>query len=240
MWRVNEELALCWRAFIDLMFPRRCLVCGRYLETFEKYLCIGCNAEMPLTYFWSWRDNPAEKLLCQKVGISSATSLFFYQDCNNYSLLTQKVKYSGWLSFGRILGKKLAEKMLESKRFAGIELIVPVPLHRSRYWSRGYNQSEIIAGGAASVLGIQVVNLLKRIRNTVSQTTLSKEDKHKNVEGAFLPISSRINEAKQQGIKHVLLIDDVLTSGSTLSACASILIKDFEVSVATVAFVGEL
>lgn len=231
---------MCCRAFIDLMFPRRCLVCGRYLETFEHYLCIGCHAEMPLTFFWNWQNNPAEKLLCQKVGISNAVSLFFYQDSNNYSLLTQKVKYNGWLSFGRSLGRELAERIKESKRFDGIELIVPVPLHRRRKWSRGYNQAEIIAEGMSSSLGIQVGNLLRRVKNTVSQTTLTNEEKHINVSGAFEPIQAKIEKIKQQGIKHVLLIDDVLTSGSTLTSCASILIKDFEVSVATIAFVGEL
>lgn len=235
-----EEFNFHFRAIRALFFPRRCLVCGAILEDFEDYLCIKCFSKMPLTYFWGWRNNSMEQMLWKNVGISSAFSLFFYQDTNNYSLLTQRVKYDGWLGLGRAMGDCLAKLYVESNGDNVFDAIVPVPLHWIRLWSRGYNQAEIIGQGVASVMKIPVLNLLVRTRRTQTQTILTKEEKSANVFGAFSVHRKRVKGAKKQGIKHVLLIDDVCTTGATLSACAAPLLEHFEVSIATIAFVGEL
>jgi len=236
-----EEISFNFRALKALIFPQRCLICGEILEEFENYLCIKCFAEMPLTFFWDWRENPIERLLWDKVGITSAFSLFFYQDTNNYSLITQHVKYHGWLSLGEKMGDYLARCYISSNQKKTIDAIVPVPLHWKRYWARGYNQAETIGQGIAKRLNVPILNLLSRTKHTQSQTTLTMDNKSKNVMNAFKIRKEPSLMAKKQGITHVLLIDDVCTTGATLSACATPLLEyGFEVSVATVAFVGEL
>lgn len=240
MWGLIEEFGLWWRAVKDLIFPRRCLVCGRLLEEYEQYLCIGCYAEMPLTRFCNWCGNPEERLMWQTVGITNAFSLFFYRQDSNYSLLTQKVKYQGWLRFGRILGEELAGQIVSSGRAERIDAVVPVPLHWKRRWQRGYNQAEVICQGVSEVLGIPVINILRRSKYTKTQTVLGHEDKIRNVANSFRVRKNVALKANQQGVRHVLLIDDVITSGSTLSACATPLLDYFEVSIAAVAYVGDL
>lgn len=224
---------------LDLLYPRKCVVCGEVLDESEDHLCSGCLQDMPLTYYWTWRENPAEKILWGRTYLQSVVSLFFYKKENNYKNLIHRIKYNGDIHLGRKLGRMLGEYMCTSF-FEDIDIIVPVPLHWRKKWKRGYNQAEVIAQGIALGMGGKplVKGLLKRKRFTPSQTKISMGSKWENMQNAFSLVNARINGAVG---KHILLVDDVLTSGATTEACFDVLseIPLVKVSLATLAYVDE-
>ena len=137
---------------MDMVWPRRCVVCGECLDTDEEHLCSDCMEDMPLTYFWSWRDNPAEQILWARTRLESVVSLFYYSRDNDYRRLLYSLKYKGDIALGRWLGRMLGEKMREAD-CPRPDVIIPVPLHWRRKWRRGYNQAEAIARGISESLG---------------------------------------------------------------------------------------
>ena len=169
-----------------------------------------------------------------------AVALFFYDGKGQYRKITQQLKYHANLSLGRDFGRMLAYKIGEARHFEDVDVIVPVPLHWTRRWKRGYNQAEVIAGGMAEVLGIEVrTDMLRRRRRTRTQTKIDPAKKAENVRGAFAVNSAALEECEYY---HVVLVDDVFTSGSTLHNCFLALRAELPVSVrisvATLAYVG--
>ncbi|MBQ6436859.1 MAG: ComF family protein [Bacteroidales bacterium] len=281
----KQELGYALRALGDLLVPRRCLVCGEVLETRRgapaedtcllHYLCPSCAEDLPETFFWGWRENPAEQQLWHRVGIVQAASLYFYRQGSDYTRLLQAVKYEANLPLGRALGRELGRRMRESGRFSQpvtdpvtgevippFQAIVPVPLHPLRRWRRGYNQAEIISRGLAEGLADKrrsvcsgqtrrrlfsfarskqseavVTDLLRRARYTRTQTKLSAEEKQRNVADAFVLQPKTVERLIARGVRHLLLVDDVMTTGATLSEAVKPLLAHFYVSVATIAFV---
>lgn len=234
-----------FKALGDLFLPRRCAVCQTFLACEERSICDNCRTDIPYTWFWSWPENPAEERMWSKVGIESAVSLFFYRYASDYSHILHKVKYSCNIPLGRAVGRDLGEKMANGGRFKDIDAIVPVPLHWRRQWKRSFNQAEIISQGLAKGFASQpgskelpvIKSLVKRIKMTSTQTRLSGKEKAENVKNAFQVEKKVALRLLSKGINHILLVDDVLTSGSTLAACAIPLMQYFRVSVATIGFV---
>lgn len=239
-----------WRALADLLLPRVCLVCERKLGLHEEHICIYCLADMPLTHFWERIHNSmADKIngLIQK-GLCSngfgvrepyayAAALFFFQNESDYRHILYNLKYMGNTSAGEHFGKMLGHRMAKAGHFKDVDVVIPVPLHWTRKWSRGYNQAECIAKTLTIELGAQLrTDILRRHRKTSTQTRLGIEQKSKNVQGAFEAI------APESIPKHILLIDDVFTTGSTLFACYQALRKAYpqgvRISFATLGYVG--
>lgn len=231
-------------AFIDLLFERKCLVCGKTLTIYERHLCCDCLEDIPLTYFWTWKDNPAEKKLWGRSYIERIISLFLFSHENNYPNIIYSLKYKGnrkiGRHFGAILGSYIADQMQD------IDYIVPVPLHWKKHRKRGYNQSYEIAKGINSVLKKEIAtDIIRRRRNTTTQTKMSKDQKWDNLAGAFeLKNSKRTKSLKstlsiENSHIHILLVDDVLTTGATIIACCEELkkLKNLKVSVVTLAYV---
>ena len=219
------------KAGMDLLMPRICIVCGRRLLLGEEHLCLFCSSDIPFTFFWSWDNNP----MAEKTG-TFACALFYYKSEAGYRHIPYQIKYHGNLKVGTHFGKMLGSKIAQAGWSRDIDAIIPVPLHWRRKWSRGYNQAEVIASGVAEVLNVPVrTDVLRRVRYTETQTKVEVEEKGKNVYGAFqaLPV--------KEDIRHVLLLDDVFTTGSTLMACMAALRRVFpaevRISVATLAFV---
>ena len=183
------------RAVGDLLAPRQCVVCGRTLGVQENEICIFCEADLPLTRYSSMVHNPMAdriNLLIERHRADSdrepyafATSLLFYNSGNAYSRIPQALKYRYKLSTGRFFARRLAEEMASVAHFADVDLVTAVPLHWTRRFQRGYNQSEIIAREVARGLGVPYRDILVRVRRTRTQTRLSGEDKSRNVSGAF-------------------------------------------------------
>lgn len=215
-----------FRALADLCFPRECLVCGRALGMRERHLCAHCMAGLPLTHYWESGHNPLSDAFNARIqeGISAyepysyAVSLFYYRPENGFRNITRSLKYRGNLSSGRFFAAMLGDRLAGTDHFKDVDYVIPVPLHWTRKWRRGYNQAEIIAREIAGRLGAECLPwALRRNRATRTQTRMTIAEKQANVSGAFgvrkraLP---RIAEAR-----HVLLTDDVFTTGATLYAC---------------------
>lgn len=220
---------------LDLLFPRICPVCKRILLRRERYICLECSLNLPLTYFWNWPDNPAEMLFWGRLNNVKAVCLYFYREGSEYKEIVHRFKYNREIGMGRFFSTLLGNKIVKSGRFQDIDYIVPVPLHWAKRWKRGFNQATVIADSIARVLNIPVKEgVLIRARYTQTQTKRGSEERWKNVIGAFRVKNGKIFEGK-----HILLVDDVLTTGATIEACGIHLqkIERCKVSVATLGFV---
>lgn len=245
------SLSKAIRAMADLVMPRICVVCGRDLLLVENHICTECEAELPLTHFSRQRDNPMAEAFNSMIQreieageegfepFSYATALIYYSGSSAYKNIPRELKYGRNFSEGRHFAKMLGRELASSALFADVDVIVPVPLHWVRRWKRGYNQAEVIAKSVAREMGgISVRSgLVRRVRYTKTQTKLHKSKRYSNVENAF--VAKRCSPAP----KHILLVDDVFTTGSTLCACERALRKVFpaetRISAATLAFVKE-
>lgn len=232
---VGHIFRLCVASLGDLFFPRFCLVCGAKLDIGERHLCPRCADDIPLTYFWSWDGNPAEQRLAD-AHVEQACSLFFYRRDSGYGRLIHQFKYEGDIRLGRRLAGMLADAMVTSGRFAAIDAVVPVPLHPLKKFRRGFNQSDVIARELASALGAAFEpKLIRRRRFTRTQTRA--RDRRSNMAGAFAVNEKALRRLRSAGAFRILLVDDVLTTGSTITAAASILPSDFRLVAATLACV---
>jgi ComF family protein len=236
----------------DLFFPRVCLCCGKDLEPDEKHLCAGCMKDLPLTRYWKLRNNPMSDsfnaLIQRQMGsdiqytpYGYAAALFFYR--GGFRAITKALKYKRNFAAGVFFAKLLGKALSESDLFRDVDLVVPIPLHWTRRWRRGYNQAETIAREVAAQLGVPCkTDLLRRVRHTKTQTRLDSERRASNVSGAFRinksPVWTGAEGKPPEGPKHILLIDDVFTTGATAAACESALRNmGRRVSIATLACV---
>ena len=218
-----------------LFFPERCPACGKALPEGVSFLCPACQWEMPLTGYCTEHDNPVARKFWGLVPIEEASSLFFFSSHSPYRNLIHNFKYRGQWRVCEKMGIWFGKELRESGLYDTVDLIVPVPLHPRRLLLRGYNQSEYIARGIAASLGKHLEpHCLIRKRYNRSQTkTHSRKDRWENVSGIF-----SVRHPERLEGKHILLVDDVLTTGSTLTACAETLLKHLSscrISIATLA-----
>lgn len=231
-----------WRLLFDLLFPKECAVCGRVLNYHEQHFCLECFADMPLTWFWNVKENPAERVFWGRANVERVYSLFYYTE--KWRAPVHMLKYNGNVSVGKRMGEMLGEKIASVQDGLPVDYIVPVPLHWRKKMKRGYNQSEVIAKGIAAGLAaggakvpVVLPGLLKRASFTSTQTAKDRLERWHNVARAFA-FNGNCRVLPPSGC-HILLVDDVLTTGATLEACASILVREFgcRVSIATLAYV---
>lgn len=220
--------------FISLIFPRLCVGCGRYLVKGEEYICFHCLVGMPRTNFHLEEGNPLEQIFWGRVTIEKATSWFYFQKGSEYQRFLHHLKYKSLYGIGVEMGRNFAAELREIDYFKEVDMIVPVPLHPKKERQRGYNQSQAIAEGISGVLAIPIErNGLFRRNYSESQTRKGRFERWENVSELF--------GLKREGYfagKHVLLVDDVVTTGSTLEACAHKILecKGAKVSLATLGY----
>ena len=181
-------------------------------------------------------DNPMARLFWGHLPLVRAAAWFYYESHSEVSKLIYKLKYGDHPEYGYLMGQYLAEDFSMNGFFDGIDAIVPVPISRKRKWSRGYNQSEHIAKGIARVTGLPGrTDIVKRKSFQSSQTHLNWWQRHGNVEDAFI-----LKKAEWAKDKHLLLVDDVLTTGATVISCAKEICRagNVKISVATIGFAG--
>lgn len=223
-----------FHSFWSLLFPRCCVVCGSPLSRGEECLCTCCNINLPRTGFHLRKDNPVECLFWGGISVlKRASSFLFYRKGSDFRRILHLLKYGGYKELGEVMGRYMAAELSSGGFFDGVDMIIPVPLHRKKQKLRGYNQSEWIARGIASVTGIPLcAECMIREKNTETQTRKSTFERWENVEGIF-----RLCDTVHFEGKHVLLVDDVLTTGATTVACASAFarVSGIRISVLTLA-----
>ena len=196
-------------AFVHLLYPRLCLVCGEPLITGERHVCSGCLLAIPYNYLGGGK---LERKLNRVFPVEGVYALFLYHHGSPYRKIIHALKYHSRKEVGLWLGHMLAVKLLKDLE---LDVLLPVPLHPKREASRGYNQSVLIAEGIQEVLGVEIVKtVLRRRVNNPSQTKVEFGERACNVENIF-----QLIERDSLVGKHVLLVDDVITTGSTISAC---------------------
>lgn len=218
---------------LSLFFPNNCAACQKPLFKNESVICMLCQLHLPQTGFHLIPNNPVAKSFWGKVTLEAATAMYYFHKGEKMQRLIHQLKYKGKKEVGIALGKIFAAKLIEADVYHNCEVIVPVPLHVSKERSRGFNQSTIIAQGIAEVLKKEVVpDLLNRIKATATQTKKHRYERFENTNEVFV-----LNE-KHKHYKNILLVDDVITTGSTIAACADVLheIPGAKVCVAALAF----
>ena len=206
-----------WARLLDLISPRLCVVCGSRLAVTEDTLCSKCYLHLPRTDFGhDLYENVMAKLFWGQMAIEKATALFYYEPHAETAQILYEMKYKNHPEIGVVMGRMMAKELMRSGLFEGIDAIVPVPLARKRERQRGYNQSLELAKGVSEVTGLPIANkVVRRTKFVGSQTQRGRWERNENVEDVFELVDSDSISGK-----HLLLIDDVVTTGATIIACA--------------------
>lgn len=219
--------------FLSLFFPQLCPACGEELVAHEKVICTDCHYNLPLTNFHLQADNIVARQFWGKIKLENAYALYYFTKGGKVQNLMHHFKYKGMQQIGNTLGS-IAGTQLSNTSFASVDYIIPVPLHKSRLKERGYNQSTCFAEGLAEKLDgkVELDNLI-RTRATETQTHRSRFERFENMQEVFA-----VKDPERLKGKHVLLVDDIVTTGSTLEACAVPLleIEGLTLSIATIAY----
>ncbi len=220
-----------WDDFISLLFPRICHGCGNHLMRNESLICTDCFVSMPRTGYHTMPGNPVEQLFWGRCYIEKAAAFSFYSRGSRIRNIIHNLKYRGIKEIGYEMGKIYGLSLKKEGFTEDIDLIVPVPLHPEKQRRRGFNQSEIISSGISEVTGIALETCsLVRLVHSSSQTRRSRYDRWTNVEGIF-----SVSFPETFYNKHLLLVDDVITTGSTIESCALELLKLKGVKISVVA-----
>ena len=222
-----------FNGFTGLFWPNVCACCSTGLMRGENYICSHCLYDLPATNFHKDNENPVAQVFWGRAKVEHATAGYFFKKGNRIQKLVHQVKYKGQKEMGAMLGREMG-KSLQGSCFGEIDLVVPVPLHLQKLRQRGYNQSEWIASGIADTLDKPMnISTLARHLFTTTQTRKKRFDRWENVNSGF----GLTNPDTFAG-RHILLIDDVITTGATLEACIHTVLSASEtkVSVAALAF----
>jgi ComF family protein len=208
------------RALASLFFPQLCAGCGSHLISDRQSICLRCLSRLPLTGFFEQPDNPVEKSFWGRIPVQAAGSLFYFTGRSTMQNILHELKYRGNRECGVELGRMMGRALHASGRFNDMDLIVPMPLFGAKARIRGYNQSALLGEGASSVLGIPAEDsMLRRIRNTGTQTHKNRNERWENVRDVF-----KARKPEAFAGRSVLLVDDVVTTGASLEACGRALL----------------
>ena len=220
--------------FVSLLFPQLCAACRESLVANEDLICTGCRFNLPFTNFHLQPDNIVAQQFWGKLQLQGAYALYYFSKGGNIQNLMHQFKYKGVKQIGNLLGSIAGDQLVKNDIFNTVDLIIPVPLHKKRMLQRGYNQSACFAEGLAEKLNavIEVDNLVRETA-TDTQTYKSRFARFENMQEVFtVKLPERLIN------KHALLVDDVITTGSTLEACGAELLKieGVKLSIATIAY----
>lgn len=222
--------------FFHLLYPHICIGCGSDVIDHENFLCLHCIQDLPRTNFSIHANNAIEKKFWGRIALTSAMSEFYFSKKTIIQNIVHEIKYKGNKNAGYYFGNLIGKSLLNSNRF-NVDAIIPLPLFEKKEKMRGYNQAEILCNGIADIINKPVIknNVIRKVF-TETQTKKHRTERWKNVENTFHVTNTKALEGK-----HLLLVDDVVTTGATLEACgAEILkIKNVLLSAATLAFATE-
>lgn len=218
---------------LNLFFPKLCYACIDLLSDNEKHLCTSCRHSLPVTNAHFENENLVEKVFYGRVKIENATALLKFQKKGRVQHLLHNLKYKGQEKIGDVLGRWLGHELKESKAFESIDLVIPVPIHKKKLRKRGYNQVTKFGQAIAQALNTSFSEQIL-LKSTATSTQVFKKRlaRWNNNEEIFT-----LQKDTSLSGKHILLVDDIITTGATVEACANILQKhgDVKISVATMA-----
>lgn len=224
------------KSLIDLLFPRVCAACGNILLEGEDTVCTTCRFLLPKTGYELHPDNPLAQLFYGQMPFNAVMAEFFFSKTGKVQHLIHGLKYHGCRENGVFLGQEIGKSLLKAPSFQGIDIIIPIPLHPKKEKIRGYNQSSVIAEGISEVMNIPVEEkCMFRSVFTETQTRKTRDQRWNNVKDIFvLKYPERLKN------KHILLVDDVLTTGATMMSAGKVLmqVEGIKISVASVACAG--
>ena len=208
--------------FISLFFPELCVSCEDSLKKGEKFICLNCLFELPETNYHKNLDNPIARKFYGKVLINRAMAFYRFKKGARLQKIMHKLKYKDAQEVGVFLGRKYGITLNEDGFKNAFDLIIPIPLHKNKLKKRGFNQAAVISRGLSEGLGIPFSDeYLLRVVYTETQTKKNRMERWKNVDSIFqIPDISKIKD------KRILIVDDVITTGSTIEACAKILLEN--------------
>ena len=223
------------RDVASLFLPRTCIACGDALRDNERGICLVCRYNAPLTDYATQAENPIKLVFENLFSVEQATAMFWFELGSDWRTIVYNFKYHNRWLFAVQMGEWFGEELKMGGLYDDVDVILPVPLHYRRRMKRGYNQSELLAVGMARKMGIGYdFRSLKRVRCNESQTNKSRTERWANVDDLF-----EVRGAERLRGRHILLVDDVLTTGATINACAEAIIRacegDVRISVATLA-----
>lgn len=233
----NTWLAALAESILHLAFPHTCAGCSSDLLDKDNLLCTHCHAALPLTSFHMHSNNPVEKLFWGRLPVTHATAQYYFSKESLVQRLMHQFKYKGNKDLGFFMGKMMGLELAQANRFSGIDALVPLPLFPSKERKRGYNQATILCEGIAEVLQKPVLkSVVLRTMHTESQTKKNRVERWQNMEGRF-----RLAGKEAIQGKHILLVDDVITTGATLEACGHEILEaeDVRLSIATLCFASQ-
>lgn len=238
--KIIENLNICkiFKDLLNFLFPRYCVMCGERLAEGEDYICVSCIRHLPLTRSHLKDDNPIERLFWYQLPVVRATSYAFYEGAS-FRRMVYKFKYFDSPKLGTFLGRMMAVNLLKDNFFEGIDMIIPVPLSKRKLLKRGYNQCLYLAQGVSEVTGIPIdTTSVIRCVDNLAQASLSHDSQRRqeNVEGIF-----RLCCSENVDGKHVLVIDDIITTGSTILSCCKEIASqgNVRISILSLAYAGE-
>lgn len=222
-----------WNDTLHLLYPHICMGCGSDILARESQLCARCFVNLPVTGFSRYANNPIEKYFWGRIPVTAAHAHFYFGKGLVVQQLIHQLKYKNNKAVGIFLGELMGRELADSIRFHGIDALIPLPLFPDKERKRGYNQAAIICNGMSSVMNVPVItgNLIRR-RYTETQTKKHRVERWENVDGSF-----EVKDPTLFKNKHLLLVDDVVTTGATLEAAGNVLVNDntVKLSIAAVA-----
>lgn len=201
--------------FLDLLIPRMCVCCKQKLLSSEKFICLNCLIKLPLSNDWEFKQNSLHERLLEFIPVEQAAALMACETESKYQQLVYALKYEDRPQLGNYFGEMLGRLIGSNDDLAHADYICPIPLHPKKQQKRGYNQSVHLAQGVAKQTGIcfNDTNLVRTV-NTRTQTKLDIHERQQNMKGVFRCIDPQLFQDK-----HIILIDDVVTTGATISSC---------------------
>jgi ComF family protein len=223
-----------WNGFLSLVYPSNCEICNNETTESSPLLCFRCENNLNFTFYENYEEStPCDEIFWGRIKLERAYSMLVFKNGNSTQKILHAIKYKNAKELAINMGERIGYRLLNSEYLKSVDAIVPIPLHDKKEFLRGYNQSQLICEGLNNIAGIPIIPLLQRKRHHASQTQKDRFERWANVADIF-----ETSPERKTPVQHVVLVDDVLTTGATLESAARTLMEEIpgiRVSIFTIA-----